>query len=322
MVSAKIRAWAARRGYRVAFASADVLGQVQDRLGRLSADGAFAPGFAESQLGGFDYPDSGGRRPARTVAVVAVSRPAWVVRFDTTKGGVDAVLPPTYVEYRRLFEELRLDLIEALGGRIAVSTLAVPLKSLAAAAGLVSYGRNNLAYVQPFGSYAQLAAYLIDAPAEDSPRAIGFERMLDRCATCQACVKACPTGAISGDRFLLRADRCYTVISESSGPLPTDPRPPSPDCLIGCLACQVICPENRGLLERWPTSFAFTAEETAALAAPGRIPEGPLSDSIDAKFASLELTEGVPLLRRNLRRLLELAGPLRHQTREGRARQT
>lgn len=308
MVNAGIRSWAARRGYRVAFASADVLGLVEDRLGRLSADGAFAPGFVETHLGGFDYPEGGHRGPARTVAVVAVPRPAWVVRFDTARGDVDAVLPPTYVEYRRLFEELRLDLVEALGGRVAVDTLAVPFKTLATAAGLVSYGRNNLAYVPPFGSYAQLAAYLIDAPAEDSPRAIGFERMLDRCATCQACVKACPTGAISGDRFLLRADRCYTVISESSHPLPADPRPPSPDCLIGCLACQIVCPENRGLLERRPTSFTFTAEETAALAAPGQIPEGRLSEGIDAKFASLALTEGVPLLRRNLRRLLELAG--------------
>jgi hypothetical protein len=44
-------------------------------------------------------------------------------------------------------------------------------------------------------------------------------------------------------------------------------RPPCPDCLIGCLKCQEVCPANRGLL-----------------------------DGVTAKFASLAITEDVQVV--------------------------
>jgi epoxyqueuosine reductase len=302
-----IRSWAGRRGYRVAFAPAAVLAEVEGRLRRLRAAGAFAPGFAEDYLDGFAGPVVDSAREAACVVVVAVPRPAWVVAFDAEGGTVEAVMPPTYVEYLRLFEEIRAEIVEALGGTSRVETLRVPLKSLAAAVGLVSYGRNNLAYVSPYGSYVQLVAYLVDLPAVHPAPELEFERLLERCVTCRACVKACPAGAIDGDRFLLHADRCYTLASESARPLPEGTRPPSPECLIGCLKCQEVCPANRGLLERRPAAVTFTREETDALAGPGDIGPGRLLDAVNAKFASLALTEDVPVLRRNLRQLIELA---------------
>lgn len=302
-----IRSWADRRGYRVAFAPAAVLAEVDERLRRLRAAGAFAPGFAEDYLAGFASPPAGSARKAGCVVVVAVPRPAWVVGFDAEGGAVQAVIPPTYVEYRRLFEEIRVEINGALGGTSRVETLTVPLKSLAAAVGLVSYGRNNLAYVSPYGSYVQLVAYLVDLPAVDPAPELGFERLLERCVTCRACVRACPAGAIDGDRFLLRVDRCYTLASESARPLPEGSRPPSPDCLIGCLKCQEVCPANHGLLERRSAAVSFTREETDALAGPGDIGPGRLLDAVNAKFASLALTEDVPVLRRNLRQLIEFA---------------
>jgi epoxyqueuosine reductase len=300
--------WATRRGYRVQLAPAAILRAVGERLERLQSNGAFAPGFAEQQLAGLRNPGQQRAPDGGTVLVVAVPRPAWVVRFGTPAGGVDAVVPPTYVEYRRLFEEIRLEIVEILGGRARVDTVRVPLKSLAAAVGLVSYGRNNLAYVPPYGSYVQLVAYLLDIPAGGPLPELHFERLLDRCATCRACLKACPTGAIGENRFLLHADRCYTLASESLQPIPAGLRPPSPDCLIGCLKCQEVCPANRGLLERRPAAVSFAPDETAALVSPGDIPEGCLHDSIGAKFATLALTEDLPVLRRNLRCLIHLTG--------------
>ncbi len=306
-----VRRWADRRGYRVAFAPAAVLAEVDGRLGRLRAAGAFAPGFAEDYLAGFASPVVDSAREAGCVVVVAVPRPAWVVGFDAEGGALEAVMPPTYVEYRRLFEEIRVEIREALGGTSRVETLTVPLKSLAAAVGLASYGRNNLAYVSPYGSYVQLVAYLVDLPAVDPAPELEFERLLERCATCRACVKACPTGAIDGDRFLLHADRCYTLASELAGPLPEGIRPPSPECLIGCLKCQEVCPANRGLLERRPAAVSFTREETDALTGPDDIGPDPLLGAVTAKFASLALTEDVVVLRRNLRQLIEFQR-LRH----------
>jgi epoxyqueuosine reductase len=302
-----VRRWADRRGYRVAFAPAAVLVDVDERLRRLRAAGAFAPGFAEAYLAGFAGPAAGQGRESGSVVVVAVPRPAWVVRFEIEEGAVEAVVPPTYVEYRQLFEQVRAEICEALGGTSHVETLKVPLKSLAAAVGLVSYGRNNVAYVSPYGSYVQLVAYLVDLPTDEPAPELEFERLLDRCASCRACVKACPTGAIDGNRFLLHADRCYTLASEVPEPLPEEARPPSPECLIGCLKCQEVCPANRGLLERRAAAASFTREETDALIGDDEIGQAGMLDAACEKFASLAMTDDVSVLRRNLRQVVELA---------------
>jgi len=313
-VTDAVRRWADRQGYLAAFAPAVVLGYVDDRIDGLEASGAFAPGFAQANLQAFRGASTAAAGRFGTVVVLAVPRPAWVVRFATASGPVvDAIVPPTYVDYRPLFEEIRIGIVDALGGAVAVETIAVPLKSLAAAIGLVSYGRNNLTYVPGYGSYVQLVAYALDAAPEHSLPEVEFERMLDRCATCRACVKACPTGAIDGDRFLLHADRCYTLASESSQPLPLGMRPPSPDCLIGCLICQEVCPVNRGLLECRPSEVSFTREETDALLSPGDLPTGLQQERILAKFAALAITEGLPVLRRNLRQLIALASEPRRR---------
>ena len=211
------------------------------------------------------------------------------------------------MEYRPLFEQIRAEIREALGGASQVETLKVPLKSLAAAVGLVFYGRNNVAYVSPYGSYVQLVAYWLDVSADEPSPVWEFERMLERCATCRACVRACPTGAIDGDRFLLHADRCYTLASELAEPLPEGAHPPSPECLIGCLRCQEACPANRGLLQRRPAAVFFTREETDALIGDDDIGPAHVLDAVNAKFATLALTEDVGVLRRNLRQLIELA---------------
>ena len=109
-----------------------------------------------------------------------------------------------------------------------------------------------------------------------------------------------------GDRFLIHAEKCYTLYSESSKPIPPDVEPPSPDCLIGCLRCQEICPANKGLLKKENAEVAFTKDETLTLLEDGDFREEDLGKSIQAKFKVLALTEGVSVFRRNLRFLLKL----------------
>lgn len=96
------------------------------------------------------------------------------------------------------------------------------------------------------------------------------ETAMERCAKCRICIKACPTGAIREDRFLISAERCYTLSSESKEPTPDWATPPASPCLIGCMACQEICPENKGRLRYEPSGVEFTAGETEALLEMGR----------------------------------------------------
>ena len=52
--------------------------------------------------------------------------------------------------------------------------------------------------------------------------------------------------------------------------MPAWARPPDTLCLIGCLACQQVCPENKGRLKTVPSGMEFTAEETEAVIEAGR----------------------------------------------------
>jgi epoxyqueuosine reductase len=133
------------------------------------------------------------------------------------------------------------------------------------------------------------------------------EPLLPKCRNCRICAAACPTGAISRERFLIHAEKCYTLFSESPSPIPENLNSPSPKCIIGCLRCQELCPENKGLLRSEVAAVSFDAEETAAFL--GMTPPGgPVFERAQAKFRTLGLTEGFPVFARNLKKILEGSG--------------
>lgn len=304
--------WAGRLGFRAAAAGPEALEAVRKAIEERRRKGELSPGFYKRSLSGFRYPGSTGRPNRKFVIVVAFPRPAHIIGFTMKSGRFEALLPPTYVGYRDSWETIRRDLAENTFGRNdALHTLSIPLKSLAVWTGLASYGRNNIAYVPGLGSYFQLAAYAVndDVQVSDIPIKAGrgpfrIDRMMDLCANCLICAEACPTGAISGDRFLIDATKCYTYHSESPDPMPPGMDPPSPNCILGCLRCQTACPGNRGLLRKEPGGVDLDEEETAAFLAEGELPGNSIGAGIRAKFDSLAMTEDIRLCRRNLRLLL------------------
>ena len=98
---------------------------------------------------------------ARRVLIIALPRPAHrsVLRVDGQRRL--ALLPPTYLNYSALFEEVRAELTQAAGGKCRFAALRAPLKGVATRLGLVRYGRNNLVYLPGCGSYLQLLGYAI-----------------------------------------------------------------------------------------------------------------------------------------------------------------
>lgn len=178
-----------------------------------------------------------------------------------------------------------------------------PLKLLASRLGLVRYGRNNLSYAPDVGSYVQLLGYLTDAPLPIDSGWVPFEsRMLDECSGCRICEALCPTGAIGGDRVLLRAERCLTLATETPGPWPAYARAGSQDCMIGCLLCQRYCPVNPEL-QVIDTGVVFGETETMTLFHGGEQP-GRTWDDIRRKFAYLGRPYEEGVYGRNLRALV------------------
>ena len=110
-------------------------------------------------------------------------------------------------------------------------------RSLASRAGLGWRGRSSQIISQQLGALTTLAVLLTDlAPPEPKPEHV------DRCGKCQACVRDCPTNAITTDRFV-DSRRClsyYTI--EHRGSIPLEFRASLGNHLFGCDDCLDVCP--------------------------------------------------------------------------------
>ncbi|MBI4875356.1 MAG: hypothetical protein HY822_12050 [Acidobacteria bacterium] len=302
-----LRQWAAIRGYSVAWGPLTALDDVRSEIERRLQAGEIDPAFYQAQIATLqDSAPEDLPRP-KSVLVVAVPRPAHTVRFTFDSGPLDAVLPPTYVRYRGLPEDVLEDLkAHVLQDSFRLSILSAPLKALAGRLGLIAYGRNNITYVPGLGSYFQLAGFLTDAalelPENWRPQPA---RPLPECESCSSCLSSCPTGAIAEERFLLHAERCLTLPTENAGDWPEWFSPSMHRCLIGCLACQQACPENAGRLRFEPSGIVFNAEETAAILSGDRLGNETAWESIWQKIEAVRMTHFEPVLSRNLRALAE-----------------
>ena len=126
----------------------------------------------------------------------------------------------------------------------------LPHRLAAARAGLGTFGKNCLFYsrkVAAGGSWVTPIALVVDQVfTPDEPTLdVGCP---DWCRN--ACIAACPTGALIGPRHL-DPRRCISYLTYFGGELtPMELREPMGLCVYGCDRCQNVCPRNSAWLAR------------------------------------------------------------------------
>jgi epoxyqueuosine reductase len=192
------------------------------------------------------------------------------------------------------------EVLEPVGYRVVEASL--PKKMLAVRSGLAAYGKNNITYVPGMGSFHGLVVAYTDLPvAEDGWRE---PQMMERCRECMACLRHCPAGAITSERFLLHAERCIPFHNEKPGdvPFPAWMDAAWHNCLVGCLHCQWVCPENQGVRQWVEGNLVFSQEETELLI--GEVLLGQIPAATREKMRRVYLDRWAELLPRNLGALL------------------
>jgi epoxyqueuosine reductase len=129
--------------------------------------------------------------------------------------------------------------IGPFGYRVCVDSAPVLEKALARNAGLGWMGKHTNLIARDAGSYFFLGEILTDlALPVDEPASA-------HCGTCEACIPACPTGAIVAP-YSLDARRCISYLTiEHHSAIPVELRAAIGNRIFGCDDCQLVCPWNK-----------------------------------------------------------------------------
>lgn len=201
---------------------------------------------------------------------------------------------------KRRLKELARWIVARAGGdvKVFVDTAPVMEKPLAEAAGLGWQGKHTNLVSRDHGSWLFLGA--IYTTLDLAPDVPGRER----CGSCDACQRACPTEAFPAP-FRLDARRCISYLTiENKGPIPREFRPAMGNRIYGCDDCLAVCPWNK---------FAQAAAANIAFAPRAELAAPRLADLLaldDAGFR--QLFAGSPIKRigrdRMIRNCLIAAG--------------
>jgi len=287
------------KGYQYRLVSTSHLFEVNEDIKGYATVGCFANDFYNERLTGFTYKSPASLPDAQSIILVAMPQPKIKITFSWRGEHREVYMPPTYLScINKELENLIASVLNPNGYHLAHATL--PLKHIAVHSGLGVYGRNNICYIPGMGSFARIAAFFSDLPCEDD---IWMEsRTLDRCKKCTACITECPTGAIATDRFLLHAERCLTFINEGSPDFPVWIDPSWHHCIVGCMRCQSICPENKRFVLWVDHLESFLEFETTLIL--NHISLSKLPISTVEKIIHLDLVDYYNILSRNLSVLL------------------
>ena len=149
-------------------------------------------------------------------------------------------------DYHRLMRNRLQDLADAIatligpfGHRVFVDTGPVMEKPLARNAGLGWIGKHTNLIHPRAGSYFFLGELYVSLELPvDEPTG-------EHCGSCNACLPACPTGAIVAP-YQLDARRCISYLTiELEGSIPESLRPLMGNRIYGCDDCQLVCPWNK-----------------------------------------------------------------------------
>jgi len=286
-------------GYQARAVSIDRMHLLQKQIGEQRRQRLLDDQFYQERLDWFRFQVPESLPKSRSMFVVAVPRPQTRAIFTWNGQRRPLVLPPTYTAYGRITEQVERLLAEKLGEKgYRLARTELPLKLLAVRSGLGQYGRNNLCYVSGMGSFLQLVAVYSDMPCEkDSWQEATIMQV---CEKCELCRRACPTGAIPSDRFLLRAERCISYHNEKKGDIPFPEWMDASwhNCIEGCMHCQRACPLDRQFMNWIGEEEEFSEEETTLLLH-GASPDQ-LSEETTKKLTQLSILDDLGILPRNL----------------------
>ncbi|MDR1933820.1 MAG: iron-sulfur protein [Spirochaetales bacterium] len=180
-------------------------------------------------------------------------------------GSIAAFAQKNY--YRELVERLRRLLRlrrggeEPAGARIFCNSR-LPEKDLAVRAGLGVQGKNSLIIIPGAGSLFVLGGIVfphMQTRENSAPDCLPADQV---CGGCDACIRACPTGAIRKEGGI-DPGLCIQAFTAEERPVPPEVRKKWGITLYGCRICQEACPHNARAPQAAETAYGHIGPAVA-----------------------------------------------------------
>ncbi|WP_087973403.1 tRNA epoxyqueuosine(34) reductase QueG [Oceanobacillus rekensis] len=234
---------------KIGFASADVFGELKERL-RRQQELNYQSGFEKGTLEERTEP----KRllpEAQSIISIAVAYPSRMKNapkstkeerrglFARASWGIDyhVALRERLEKLSRFIQERVPDVVN----KVMVDTGELSDRAVAERAGIGFSGKNTSIITPEFGSFVYLGEMITNIPfVPDDP-------LEDSCGECRKCMDACPTGALVGEGGQLNAQRCIAFLTQTKDFLPDEFRTKIGNRIYGCDTCQQVCPRNKGI---------------------------------------------------------------------------
>ncbi|MFX1569152.1 MAG: 4Fe-4S double cluster binding domain-containing protein [Promethearchaeota archaeon] len=256
--------------YKYRTLSVDHLEELQEDIDKLRRAGLLSDNevyrsYIDSKK--FEIPESFPN--AKSIIILAIFSKIGLANFHLNGKKYEVMIPPNYYDDGTTFEDFEdlilNEIIKEPGYKVEF-TLKLHRKLLAVRSGLGRYGRNNICYIEGWGSMFYIYTYFTDFKFEkDHWTEI---KMMDQCENCTICFNNCITKAIpspSDDNFVINATNCIPVYNEIPGVIPDWIPAEAHNALIGCMRCQKPCPSNSEVIGLTEQLGDITEEETKKL---------------------------------------------------------
>jgi len=268
-----------------------------DSAGRLTANKTW-----RSYINSFQYHLPQALPHARSLIIMSTPLKIARIAFNLAGQKHAVLIPSGYVDDGLRLDDYKNMLFDngivAKGSKLERARL--PLKQLAVRSGLAEYGKNNITFIEGYGSFHQLLGFYSEARLEDH---WGRLKMLRLCKGCSICLQECPTRAIRESDFVIDPAKCITLYNELPDPMPDWIPVSAHNALVGCLKCQLTCPGDEDVIKDFWDLGEVSEAETAALLS-GKI--GAATErSLKAKLQRIGGGDNLPYIARNLKLVMD-----------------
>jgi len=268
-----------------------------DKAGKLSTNKTW-----RRYIGSFQYAPPQALPNARSLIIMATPLKIAKIIFNAAGRKHTVMIPSGYVDDGLKLADYQNMLYQSgiIAHNSKLERARLPLKQLAVRSGLAVYGKNNITFVDGYGSYHQLLAFFSEQELEDH---WGRLKTLRLCKGCSICMKECPTRAIRESNFVIDPEKCITLYNELPDPMPDWVPADAHNTLVGCLKCQYTCPGNEEQKnDIWDLGEVSEAETAALLN--GKV-DTEMERVLKVKLQRIGGGDDLPYIARNLRLVLK-----------------